>query len=116
MNKTYFIWIGIHFLVWLVAIASMTTHLNEIQLASLCLFFLLLFLLPLFAGKSMMQMTLFLIQILAITVIFYPNGNVFSLFIIRSSVSPRRGCFLLATFKKFDCHWRSNRLYAIDRG
>lgn len=82
MNKTYFIWIGIHFLVWLVAIASMTTHLNEIQLASLCLFFLLLFLLPLFAGKSTMQMALFLIQILATTVIFYPDENGFYPFLL----------------------------------
>lgn len=82
MKKTYFIWLAIHCFVWALAFFSFPWDLNEGRLASVCLFFIILFILPLFTEKPMIQSILFCIQALATIVIFYPLDHVFNPYIL----------------------------------
>ncbi len=72
MNKTYFMWIAIHCLVWPLAFWGSDLHLSLQQLASFCLFLIILFIIPLFSEKTLIQTVLFSIQALTPLIIFYP--------------------------------------------
>ncbi|MGP4038549.1 sensor histidine kinase [Gracilibacillus sp. D59] len=76
MNKTYFMWIAIHILVWPIAIWGSDLHLSSQQLASLCLFLIILFIIPLFSEKALLQTILFCVQSLTPLIIFYPADQV----------------------------------------
>ncbi|PWA07137.1 histidine kinase [Pueribacillus theae] len=82
MKKTYFIWLAIHCVVWALAFLGFPPSLNEGRLASICLFFIILFILPLFTEKLMVQSILFCIQALATIVIFYPLDQVFNPYVL----------------------------------
>lgn len=82
MKKSYFIWLAIHCFVWALAFFSFPWDLNEGRLASVCLFFIILFILPLFTEKPMIQSIIFCIQALATIVIFYPLDHVFNPYIL----------------------------------
>ncbi|QGH35923.1 sensor histidine kinase [Gracilibacillus salitolerans] len=72
MNKTYFMWIAIHCLVWPLAFWGSDLHLSLQLLASFCLFLIILFIIPLFSEKPLIQTVLFSIQALTPLIIFYP--------------------------------------------
>ncbi|WP_336824842.1 sensor histidine kinase [Sporosarcina sp. USHLN248] len=75
MKNTYFIWLTIHCIVWASAIISMSESLNEIRILGICLFFTVLFLLPVFRYRPMLQTFLFCIQALTAVIIFFPINN-----------------------------------------
>lgn len=75
MKKTYYIWLLIHGVVWTLAIIDMPPGFDERELAGICLFFIILFILPLFTEKPAMQSVLFCIQALTTIIIFYPASN-----------------------------------------
>ncbi|MCK0471671.1 sensor histidine kinase [Halalkalibacter sp. APA_J-10(15)] len=72
MTKTYFIWLMIHFAVWFLIFTEGTFMIDEMRLISMCLYFILLFSVPLFREKPIVQLLLFCIQTLTTVVIFYP--------------------------------------------
>ncbi|UOE95274.1 sensor histidine kinase [Alkalihalobacillus sp. LMS39] len=79
--KLYFIWLAIHFLVWSLAILQLST-INEAQISSLSLFFLILFILPLFSEKKWIQTGLFCVQLVSLFIIFYPTEQWLSPFVL----------------------------------
>ncbi|WP_208585622.1 sensor histidine kinase [Gracilibacillus suaedae] len=82
MNKTYFMWIAIHCLVWPFALWGSNLDLSLQQLASLCLFLSILFLFPLFSDKPLLQTLLFTMQTLTLLQIFYPANQEFNPYLI----------------------------------
>ncbi|MFD2658410.1 sensor histidine kinase [Gracilibacillus thailandensis] len=82
MNKTYFMWIAIHCLVWPLAFWGSGLTLSLQQLSSFCLFLIILFLFPLFADKSLLQTILFSTQTLTLLHIFYPVNQEFNPYLL----------------------------------
>ncbi len=82
MKNIYFIWISIHCVVWPLAFLEYAQVVNEGRLACICLFFTILFILPLFKEKPSVQTVLFCIQSLSTIVIFYPIENILSPYLI----------------------------------
>ncbi|MEN2767946.1 sensor histidine kinase [Ornithinibacillus xuwenensis] len=82
MKKTYFIWLAIHFIVWTSAYFELPSKLSEIQIASICVFYIILFVVPIFASKPKLQAVLFCIQVLSTISIFYPVDNVFNSYVV----------------------------------
>ena len=72
MKKSYFVWLAIHCVVWAFAFLEFSQGLSESRLAGMCLFLIILFIIPLFTEIPMMQTVLFCIQALTTLVIFYP--------------------------------------------
>ncbi|MGN8644846.1 sensor histidine kinase [Gracilibacillus sp. HCP3S3_G5_1] len=82
MYKDYFIWIAIHCLVWPLAFWGSGLDLSSQQLASFCLFLLILFLFPIFSEKPKIQTILFSIQVLTPLFIFYPANQEISQYML----------------------------------
>lgn len=82
MKKTYFIWLAVHSCIWPAIFLDLQEGLNGARLASICFYFIILFILPLFTEKTMKQTVLFCIQTLVAIVIFYPQDNVFNPYIL----------------------------------
>ncbi|MFD1739722.1 sensor histidine kinase [Bacillus salitolerans] len=82
MKKTYLIWLAIHCIVWLLALIDIQPGLNEIRLVSICLFFIVLFILPLFTKKPLLQTAFFCVQALTTIIIFYPIDSVLNPYVI----------------------------------
>ncbi|SFL44628.1 Signal transduction histidine kinase [Gracilibacillus orientalis] len=74
MKKTYFMWIAIHCLVWPLAFLGLDP-LSLPKLASFCLFLIILFIIPLFSEKPLIQTILCSIQALTLLIIFYPADH-----------------------------------------
>ncbi|WP_100011591.1 sensor histidine kinase [Lentibacillus sediminis] len=102
MKKTYFIWLLIHGVVWTLAIIDLPPGLNERELAGICLFFIILFILPLFTEKPVMQSILFCIQATATVIIFYPAGNEWNPYVlILHALIMAEAVFHLSLLKSF---------------
>lgn len=88
MKKIYFIWLAIYLAVWTVIFFELPSNVTEGQLAGICLFLLIVFILPLFKEKTIVQTALFCIQALLTTIIFYPINDVFIpyLFLIQALI------------------------------
>jgi len=88
MKKLYFIWLAIYCTVWAVTFFEFSSNVTEGQLTGICLFLLIIFILPLFKEKTILQTALFSIQALLTIMIFYPINNVFIpyLFLIQSLI------------------------------
>ncbi|WP_231686880.1 histidine kinase [Bacillus sp. JCM 19034] len=71
MKKLYLIWLMIYFLVWALAFREANSLLTIERLLSVSLFFIMLFILPLFEGKRL-QTGIFCMMVLAATAFFYP--------------------------------------------
>jgi len=82
MMKMNYIWLIIHCAIWPLAFFEFTERLDEGQIASICLFFIILFILPLFKEKSLVQAVLFCIQALSTIVIFYPVDHVLNPYVL----------------------------------
>ncbi len=82
MKKTYFIWLGVQFVVWAIAILGFPSVLNEGRIAGICLFFIILFIHPLFTEKPRIQSILFYVQAMAILIIFYPLEHAFNPYLL----------------------------------
>ncbi|UFU00228.1 sensor histidine kinase [Radiobacillus kanasensis] len=78
MKKTYFIWLSLQCVVWVLALLEVPSYLNTGQLVSACVFFIILFILPLLTEKTVIQTVLFCTQSLATIVIFYPIEGVWN--------------------------------------
>ncbi|HZH58479.1 MAG TPA: sensor histidine kinase [Metabacillus sp.] len=88
MKKMYFIWLAIYCAVWAVIFFEFPSNVTEGQLAGICLFLLIVFILPLFKEKTILQTALFSIQALLTIIIFYPITDVFItyLFLIQALI------------------------------
>lgn len=82
MKKTYFIWLSIYCIVWASACRELAAYLNAEQLSALSIFLLLLFIVPLFKEKTLIQTLIFCAQALLTILIFYPINDKLSLYII----------------------------------
>ncbi|PAE07959.1 histidine kinase [Terribacillus saccharophilus] len=75
MKKTYFIWLSIHCVVWTLAYWEYAPNLNAGRLTGVGVFLVLLFIVPLFKEKPLIQTLLFCAQALLTIFIFYPISN-----------------------------------------
>jgi signal transduction histidine kinase len=75
MKKMYFMWLAINFSVWMIAFLCLPQGLNEVQLLSVCLFFAILFIIPILTAKPSLQIALFCIQSITTIIIYYPVGH-----------------------------------------
>ncbi|WP_243300294.1 sensor histidine kinase [Bacillus litorisediminis] len=82
MKKSYFVWLAIHCVVWALVFLEFPLVVNESQLAGICLFFIILFIIPLFTEKPMMLTVLFCIQALTTIAIFYPIDYVLQPYVL----------------------------------
>ncbi|TPE67947.1 sensor histidine kinase [Halalkalibacterium halodurans] len=80
MGKSYFIWLAVHFVIWVFVLLHIEPSIHNSQLASICLFFIILFILPLFKRKPWIQAALFSIQALTTLIVFYPTDNGLNLY------------------------------------
>ncbi|MFP7255861.1 histidine kinase [Terribacillus goriensis] len=82
MKKTYFIWLAIHFIVWVLPFWGIATDPNARQLTGISIFIILLFIVPLLNNKPLLQTLSFCIQSLMAILIFYPVDNELSSYAI----------------------------------
>lgn len=82
MKKTYFIWLSIHGVVWALAYLDFGADLDAGRLTGMSVFLILLFIVPLFKGKPLIQTLLFCSQALLTILIFYPINNELSIYVI----------------------------------
>ncbi|PAF34852.1 histidine kinase [Terribacillus saccharophilus] len=75
MKKSYFIWLAIHCIVWVLAFSEFGTELIPRQLTGMSIYLVLLFIVPLFKENPLMQTILFCVQALLTILIFYPMNN-----------------------------------------
>lgn len=78
MRKSYFIWLAIYGVVWVFLYLAFPSGINKIQLTSMCVFFIILFILPITANKPIWQTILFSIQALTTIGVFHHMGNMFN--------------------------------------
>ncbi|MBC5638328.1 sensor histidine kinase [Ornithinibacillus hominis] len=78
MKKSYFIWLAIYGVVWVFAYLAFPSGINKIQLTSMCVFFIILFILPITANKPIWQTILFSIQALTTIGVFHHMGSMFN--------------------------------------
>lgn len=81
MKKTYFIWLGVQCIVWVFAVAYFPFTFQAERIAGLSLFFIILFILPLFREKPIIQAIFFCLQALLTVIIFYPVENALNPFV-----------------------------------
>ncbi|WP_366248496.1 sensor histidine kinase [Terribacillus aidingensis] len=100
MKKTYFIWLSIYFVVWTLAYWEYAAFLTVGRLTGISVFFILLFIVPLFKEKPLIQTLLFCTQALLTILIFYPINNELSLFaILIQSLIMAEAAFYLSRIK-----------------
>lgn len=100
MKKTYFIWLSIHCVVWVLAYWEFAANLNARRLTGLVAFLVLLFIVPLFKEKPLIQTLLFCSQALLTILIFYPINNELSPYaIIVQSLIIAEAVFYLSRVK-----------------
>lgn len=75
MKNTYFIWLVIYCVVSAFTFLELLSSLDEVRLAGICLFYIIMFINPLFTKKSTLQTTFFCIQLLTTIVIFHPVSS-----------------------------------------
>ncbi|PAD38325.1 histidine kinase [Terribacillus sp. 7520-G] len=102
MRSTYFIWLAIYCVVWTLAFSESILDLSALQMASMSIFFIILFILPLFTGKQSKQTILFCVQALLTVLIFYPFKMEFSSFaLLTQSLIMAEAVFYLSRTKSF---------------
>ncbi|AIF65230.1 histidine kinase [Terribacillus saccharophilus] len=77
MKNNYFIWLTIYLTVWVIIYWEVTTDLNARQVTGISIFLIILFILPIFREKPLLQTLIFCAQALLIILIFYPVNNEF---------------------------------------
>lgn len=82
MKKTYFVWLTIHFIVWIITFWRIAAEINARQLMGMSIFLIILFIVPLLKDKPLIQTFLFCVQTLLVIPIFYPINNGLSLYAI----------------------------------
>ncbi|MGG1595520.1 sensor histidine kinase [Terribacillus saccharophilus] len=82
MKKTYFVWLTIHFIVWIITFWRIAAEINARQLMGMSIFLIILFIVPLLKDKPLIQTFLFCVQSLLVIPIFYPINNGLSLYAI----------------------------------
>ncbi|NBJ70355.1 MULTISPECIES: sensor histidine kinase [Clostridia] len=82
MKKAYFIWLIIYGVVWVLILIDLIPDLNEWQLVSICIYIIVLFIVPLFSERPNTQCLLFCIQALTSIVIFFPVNGVINPYVL----------------------------------
>ncbi|MDX8045596.1 sensor histidine kinase [Gracilibacillus sp. S3-1-1] len=73
MNKTYFIWIALHAVVWPLTFLGSDLRLTNWHWLSLCIYCIILFIIPVFINNPLLLTVLFSIQVLPVFHLFYAS-------------------------------------------
>lgn len=82
MKNKYFIWLLIHLIMWTFILTESIFIFDVSQLVSVSIYFILLFIVPLFSEKPRVQTALFCLQALATIMIFFPIDNDLNSFVL----------------------------------